>query len=355
MRISFKALGILLASCVGLQSAALAQQGSGVRYKVTSKMEMAGMPFAMPARSMEVCGPKNAPADNLVPRDKNCSVLDYRVVGNKSSFRMVCTGKDAMTGTGEFEMLGAKGYRGKMTMATDGEQMVMNFDGQRLGDCDYAKEGPQAQANAMIGKSCGQMLTTPVEGLVAIAPQFTAPGSLCLAKKAPFCSKLVPLSTNAKFLREQEVMEAGMRKAGATMPSQWDAFQGCGMSRTSLLAKSCAKAEASNDFDFIGVLCPERLAATCERADPNKGARFLVDRCPARAKQLAAQQCAGRGYTAMSTSPYRDFCNAYAGAQLEDSNGEDHGSTPGKAGEKAPKKPSFRDRLKSLKDGVIGG
>ena len=363
MRISLKACGFLLVCSAVFLSSALAQQGSGIKYRVTNKMEMEGMPFAMPAQTSEVCGPKNESADSLVPRQDNCRVLDYKVAGNKSSFRMVCTGKDAMTGTGEFEMLGAQGYRGKMTMNADGEQMVFRFDGKRLGDCDYAKEGPQAKVNAMMAKSCSQILLEPATSLIVASSQFVVAGSMCAPQKSVYCRKISPLSSDLKFLREQERVEAAIRKQGGKMPGQWEAFQGCGLSRSSLLAKNCSKAEALGDYGFIGALCPDRLAATCERADPGKGAQFLVDYCPTRAGQIAAQQCAGRGYTALSGSVYADFCNAYAGARLEERNDDEAGDNPrrqnkpgkpGKPAEQAPKKPSFRDRLKSLKDGALG-
>lgn len=355
MRLSFQALGFLLACSATVVPVVLAQQGSGVKYRVSSKMEMVGMPFAMPARTTEVCGPKNAAAESLVPRQDNCRVLDYRVTGNKSSFRVVCTGKDAMTGTGEFEMLGANGYRGKMTMATDGEQMIMSFDGKRLGDCDYAKEGPQAQVNEMMAKTCGEMLKESGAGLILVGTQFTAAGGVCLPQKAAYCRKLTPLANDLKLLRDTEASQAAIRQQGGVMPTQWDSFQGCGLSRTSILTKNCAKADSIGDYDFISALCPERLAAACSHADPSKGAHFLVDHCPARAEQLAAEQCAGRGYTALSTSPYRDFCNAYAGARLQQRNEDGGGSKPAKPGEPAPKKPSFRERLKGLKLGVSGG
>ena len=352
MRISVKALGVLLACGVVSLPAAFAQQGSGIRYQVTSKMEMTGMPFAMPAQTSEVCGPKNAAAESLVPKQKNCTVSDYRVSGNRSSFRMECTGKDAMTGTGEFEMLGANGYRGKMTMDTEGQQMVMNFEGKRLGDCDYAKEGPQAKADAMMAKSCGEMLQESGVGLLSIGEQFTAPNRMCTTQKAAYCKKVAPMADDLKAVLAKDAMEASIRKQGVTQPSQWDTFQACGMSRASILAKDCAKAESVGNYDFIGTLCPDRLAAACGRVDPIKEVDFVIGKCPARAAEVAAAQCGGRDYTALNASPYRNFCNAFAGDRLEQG---DDAAAPDKPDQKAPKKPSFKDRMKSLTDGVLGG
>jgi len=358
MRFSIKAFGILIACGALLPIGAQAQQGSGVRYQVTSKMEMVGVPFAMPARTDEVCGPKHAAGESMVPKQDNCTVHDYRLSGSKATFRMVCTGKDAMTGTGEFEMLGANGYRGKMTAETEGQQMIMSFEGKRVGDCDYAKEGPQAKANQMMAKSCDGMLKESGPALLSLGKQFTAPGAMCLPQKAAYCSKVTPLAGDLKAIRDTEAMEVGIRKQGVAMPGQWDTFEGCGMSRASILAKDCSKAESIKDYEFIGALCPDRLAATCDRADPLKDSEFLIGKCPARAGQIAAQQCAGRDYTALSTSPYRDFCNGFAGARLDERNGNGAGddqATPAKPEQTPPKKPSFKDRMKSITNGVIGG
>lgn len=352
MRISLKALGLVLACSVMALPGALAQQGSGIKYRVSSKMEMAGMPFAMPAQTSEICGQKNAAGESLVPKQKNCTVHDYRVTGNKSSFSMECTGKDAMTGTGEFEMLGADGYRGKMTMDAEGQQMVMNFEGKRLGECDYAKEGPQAQVDAILAKSCGEMLQESGVALLSIGDQFTAPNRMCTGQKAAYCKKVAPVASDLKAVLGKDGMEAAMRKQGIAQPSQWDTFQACGMSRASILAKDCAKAESVLDYDFIGTLCPDQLAAACGRADPTKEVDFVIGKCPARAAEIAAAHCSGRDFTALNASPYRNFCNAFAGDRL---NQGDDSAAPEKSNQKAPKKPSFKDRMKSLTDGVLGG
>lgn len=355
MHRSLRPVFFLLACGIGLTGTVAAQQGSGIRYQVTTKMEMVGMPFQMPAQTQEVCGPKNSASEAMVPKRDNCQILDYKVVGNKSSFRMVCTGKDAMSGSGEFEY-GATGYRGKITVNADGNTMYMNFDGKKLGECDYAKEGPKAKADAMLAKTCGQMLAEQPEGLAGLSPQFAA-GAMCAAQKPKYCGKITPLTGDLKFLRDSDTMANSYRKQGVTgVSTAWDAFALCGMPRASVLAKACPKAEKAGDYDFIGALCPDLLAGACDRADANKNADFVIDRCPARAGKLAAAQCAGRGYTAMLDSPYRDFCSTYAGKQLRDRNGGNDGNDDnGKGGDGKPatpvKKSSWRDKLK----GVIGG
>ena len=76
---------------------------------------------------------------NMVPHEKNCRVEDYRDNGSKASYRLVCTGKDAMSGEGEMERL-ADGYRGSVHVVMGGEaqgqEMTLRYEGKRIGSCD---------------------------------------------------------------------------------------------------------------------------------------------------------------------------------------------------------------------------
>ncbi|PRH81390.1 DUF3617 domain-containing protein [Arenimonas caeni] len=138
---------IRLAPCLALAlsltapglAAAQAQEGS--QYRVTTRMEMVGMPFQLPPQTVEVCGPKDHASEKMVPHDDNCRITDFKVEGNKSSYTLVCTGEAEMTAKGEFEQLGPEAYRGKMNMVgTQGGRSVemnMSFEGQRIGDCQY--------------------------------------------------------------------------------------------------------------------------------------------------------------------------------------------------------------------------
>jgi hypothetical protein len=302
-----------------------AQAGTGSRYRVTTKMEMVGMPFAMPAQTNEVCGPKNGAAQAMVPHRDNCQVLDYAINGNKASFRMVCTGREAMTGTGEFEMLGSNGYRGKITVDVQGQQMLMNFDGQRIGDCDYATESPQAVVRGKINQTCDQMLAQPASDLVLLGAQFNGADSMCKAKRTVYCGKILSLATDLKSLRQLDTDVNTMRAqgAGADVASQWDQMKACGMGREAAVAKACPKAKASGDLDFIGAMCPPAMIAeSCPKADPNRDADFLLDHCAARAQQLAADNCKARSYSAAGVSGFGQFCNKFAGRRLQQRNGK---------------------------------
>lgn len=329
----------------------LAQAGTGNKYRVTTKMEMPGMGMSMPGQTMEVCGAKNEPSQSMVPADKNCTVRDYRVTGNKTSFRMVCTGRDALEGTGEFEMV-ANGYRGKMDMMAEGERMVMRFEGTRIGDCNYATESPQAQGQAMAAKQCKQTLSEPGASAWLLSSMFIGPNAVCAADKPRFCAKVTPLADNLRDLREAEAIDALGRKSG--QPGYlWQGLEGCGLQRKTVLAKACDRAESTQDMQFFGEMCPDRLPQACSRADALKLPEFVAGFCPTQAQALAGAHCVSRGFTADSASPYGAFCNAFAKQRLRSGRGapdseateQDESSQPV---ETEGKKPSWRDRLRDV-------
>ena len=120
-------------------SASVWADGSDELWEVTTKMEMPGMPFAMPAQTSKICMKKGNEKDpnNAVPknRDQDCKMGDVKVSGNKSSWTMKCDGMNQMTGEGEMTR-GEGTYSGKTIMhAIDGGEMKMVYEGKRVGTC----------------------------------------------------------------------------------------------------------------------------------------------------------------------------------------------------------------------------
>lgn len=332
-----------------------ADAASGDRYRVTSKIEMKDVPFAMPAHTSEVCTAKDGGDETMVPHDKNCQVLDYRRSGARSSFRMRCSGKDAMEGDGEIERLGADAYRGRIHAVgrADGQAMDMTirFDGQRVGSCDYASESPAALGAAKLKEICEAQLD-----VAAAHAMFTERDASCASYRAPFCQRI---GTLAQRLREPAQFPA------TEADPVWPALAACGHPRETILAQACAKADASGHHAFIGAHCPALLPRACERADAARDPDFVATSCVEKARALAMQHCEGRGYTAMLSSPYRTFCSRYAATRLQQRNatsGAAAAASPASAPTAAPdaapteaaRKPSLRDRLKALKDQVSG-
>jgi len=71
-------------------------------WEVTTRMQMAGMP--MPPQTVRHCYTRQdvEKGERTVPQadDKNCKIKDYKLKGNTATWSIVCTGKNAMTGTG---------------------------------------------------------------------------------------------------------------------------------------------------------------------------------------------------------------------------------------------------------------
>jgi hypothetical protein len=131
----------LAVAAVVLSSTALAQ-GKDDLWEVTMKMEMPGMPMAMPAQVNRVCISKTHKDEDLIPRRDNCRVLESGRSGNKLTYKMACTGPEPMTVSGEMTYA-ATSYEGRMQMITQsgGQSMEMaqTFVGKRVGDCTATK------------------------------------------------------------------------------------------------------------------------------------------------------------------------------------------------------------------------
>ena len=117
---------------------ALAQE-TGNEYEVTVRMEMKGMPMAMPPRITKVCVAKNGKDESYVPMrsGSDCKITDSRKSGNTLSYKMECTGKDAIVGEGEVTYAGDS-YAGKMHMIGKGENafdMTQTYSGRKIGEC----------------------------------------------------------------------------------------------------------------------------------------------------------------------------------------------------------------------------
>ena len=112
-------------------------QGTDNLWEITSKMEMPGMPMAMPAQTLQQCLARNSKDEDYLPRRGNCRVLENQRTGNRITFKMACSAPEADI-TGEMN-LGEDAYDGKMRMVTRtaGQSMEMTntFSAKRIGTC----------------------------------------------------------------------------------------------------------------------------------------------------------------------------------------------------------------------------
>jgi hypothetical protein len=113
-------------------------QGNDDQYDVTVKMEMVGMPMAMPPMTQKVCVKKGAKDEDFVPRQENCQVSDSKRTGSRVTYKITCTGRNPMTGTGDFTFA-ANGYNGQLRLKgkMEGQDMDMTqtIAATRSGGC----------------------------------------------------------------------------------------------------------------------------------------------------------------------------------------------------------------------------
>jgi hypothetical protein len=114
---------------------ARAAEPSGVLWETTSQMAMAGMPTQMPTQTMKVCSAKQwtkPPPGG----DKSCVASDYKMVGNKATWTMQCSGQMPMQGKGEMTFASPDSYTGAIQATSQGTNMTIKLSGKKVGTCD---------------------------------------------------------------------------------------------------------------------------------------------------------------------------------------------------------------------------
>jgi hypothetical protein len=123
-------LGFLAFTPIGLTD-----EPAGILWETTSQTVMEGMPMQMPMQKLKLCTPKvwTRPPEG---GDKSCKNSNFRMVGNKATWAVVCTGEMAMTGVGEMTFSGTDSYAGFVKFTSDMMSMTVNLTGKKIGTCD---------------------------------------------------------------------------------------------------------------------------------------------------------------------------------------------------------------------------
>ncbi len=302
---------------------AIAFAAQGEYWEISTKMEMKGMPFAMPATTVKVCMPPGGEKDPQRTQDKNsnCEISDVKTSGNKISFKGKCVEKEGtmyMDGESTHER---DSYRGTMhlTGKSEGRDMDMktSYSGKRVGgSCDPEEMTKKAkvyekESQAQMDKLCDTSGFNASRWM-ASAHMFIGQKPVCPGKQEALCKSVrndVPRNTQSfDMLMQQE-------KIGST-PS---------------IAKTC-----NVNLDSVKkTLCKENA-----RRGPLS---FLEANCPAEAKtflELARKReaCEGRGYTSGEKMK-----ECMGGAMAEEETGDEPASDARKAKAEAGKpddKPS---------------
>lgn len=134
----------VLLALLALPAWAQSDSGNMMKMKVTMKMQVPGA-GVLPERTItqDVCTSKDHDMRAMVQRQKNCTVSDYRQVGQVVSYHMSCGGNPpTMTGDAHFELLSGGNIKGTVhansVMGGQTAVMDMTYAGVRTGSCDYA-------------------------------------------------------------------------------------------------------------------------------------------------------------------------------------------------------------------------
>jgi len=307
----------LASAAAGLATAALVHaQGADELWQMTTRMEMEGM--QMPAMSQQVCMKKGeTQAEGLGQQDPNCKVTEQRRAGNKFTWKVVCTGAEPMTGSGEMTR-NRDTLEGRMLMKGKDGEMKIAYSGKLSGTCNaQTHQDPQhaamkKQVAAMQAQSNAQIAQMCKEGMEKFSTTlFEQQGMPCVERKGEYCAHVKKTSQS---MRTHGGYRAAMQKEGMGRGGWEQAGRFCQVAVEPVRAAACQSGMGARDWAFV------------------------AEHCPAETQKLAGEHCAGREYTVAMSSEYKPICAKYAGGFAQ----------PQRAAAKpaAPAAPSAADAVK---------
>lgn len=281
----------ILQACVALPFAIFAVNSfaaPGEYWEITSKMEMPGMPFAMPATTAKVCIPKGGESDprNSQSKDSKCTFTDIQHSGNTVKYKGTCVSRDTTMNMSGETSHDSNSFHTKMKMSGDshGRPMNMSMDssGKRVGgSCDT-----EEQANKIKGEICD---TTRFDAREWISrADFFLNNSTCPGKKEPLCN--------------------AVRKDAPRDADVYELLLTTEKNNGNLIAKTC------------GLNMEATTKSLCKTVNGHNVGK-LSAYCPAEAKAYREvarkKECEGRSYTA-----HEDLSKCLNGQGGDDNAGE---------------------------------
>lgn len=243
---------VLSLACVAGAFSGGAFSAQGEYWEITTKMEMPGMPFAMPAQTMKVCIAKGAEQDPRSSSDKNCEVTDVKTSGNKTSWKVRCNQNgEVMTGSGE-----ASGNADKSegTIHLNGMSggtkvdMTQSYVNKRLGGSCDAEE----QSKKIMGQVCDTSGYDTQQWIYSTERFVKDTHNTCPGKKEAACNvvrKEAPRDVNAY----SALVQIDKNNGGSIA-------KGCGISMEAT-TKAICKTLSSSNADVLASYCPAEAKA----------------------------------------------------------------------------------------------
>ncbi len=282
MRVIVRRAVAILAMALG--AAAIAAPGE--YWDSTTRIEMPGMPMAMPPQTFKFCMARGLEKDPRSGMDKDCQLLESKMSGNKASFKMRCVKNgETMTGAGEMTF-GPESSDGRMTLTMSQGTVTMLYSTKRVGGaCDSDENLKQAQARVappVTGAPpnvdlCSKVLIQP-DILVEQAGVFLDKDAACPSRKAEFCNTVTRSgSRNPRiyFKLKDPQAQTTLRSCGTSIET---------------LRKSLCKELASVSPEIVNNMGDEFFDANTIKSD-----------CPGEYKiyseTMRKRFCEGRDYT----------------------------------------------------------
>jgi hypothetical protein len=252
----------------------------GEWWEISVKMEMEGMPFAMPAQTSKVCMPKGGQSDpaHTQGKDSNCKMTDVKHSGNTVKFKGTCVNQGEtmnMVGESSHDDNSFKSNV-KMSGKSRGENvnMAMSSSGKRIGGaCDTEELGRKAKAQIDAGMAAAcDTSSYKTMNWVSSASMFIGAKPSCPGKKDALCRVLkndVPHDLQAFQMLEQNEKAKGMPSAAAA----------CNVNLDSMRKTLCKDKAKTGPLAFLETSCPAEA----------KTFRELLRK---------REECEGRGFTA---------------------------------------------------------
>ncbi len=282
-----KSLAALLLSLAW--GASHAQQ-DGELWEMSVSMAEGNGPM-MPMMSHKMCSPKskNTGEQMMKPENEQNCKTELKTSGKLTRYKTVCVNDgEKTTMEGVQELLGPDHFKTEGTVTQEGRNgkqvMRQSMTMKKLGACKVEPDPALAAMPDMKGM-CGE-LAESMHG-----PSFIGKDAVCRDQKPLFCTKVKAAAEASKDPYKYRIPG----------PEWVESTKACGIDAAAI------------------------TRAACQRGLDNRNWTFVNAQCPADAKALAAQHCAGRSYTAMMQSEYAEICRVQSANIARDGTVQDEG------------------------------
>lgn len=270
----------------------------GWKWRIKTSMSMMGM--SMPGATSEICTPKDQPDAAPVEQRPECRIYDLKNVGKTTSMKMSCTGKDPMEGSMEITYDSPTHYMGKMTAKHDGETMLMNYEGTRIGECDASEM--ERKVKKMMADSAAAQAKQCADNAANLGAAEMHFGSSAICKdpkdRKTWCDRYQTYEGYSKLAGLERAMRSTKARGAGSQPLT-DGGKNCGVAADTVRAKLCTGAEAKGKLNFI------------------------LNNCPVEAKVISQRECSTRGFSVVASEPkYESFCGGFAAGEAKEDGGD---------------------------------